>query len=115
MNVSQMMKQQPVCEKLLPITDANLSTNNVTKDYLYEPDPTSVLEGLIRRYIESVVYQCVADNMASEQAARMVAMKNATDKSKEVVKTLTTKYNKARQEAITAEVSEITAGVEAMK
>jgi F-type H+-transporting ATPase subunit gamma len=74
-----------------------------------------VLTTLIPQIIQILLYHAIIENKASEHSARMVAMKNATDKSKEVVKTLTTKFNKARQAAITAEVSEITAGVEAMK
>jgi F-type H+-transporting ATPase subunit gamma len=84
-------------------------------DYTIEPDATTVLSKLIPQLIEVMLFHALLESKASEHSARMVAMKNATDKSKEVVKHLTIKYNKARQSAITAEVSEITAGVEAMK
>ncbi len=83
-------------------------------DYLIEPSAETVLETLVPQLINIMVYHALIENKASEHSARMVAMKNATDKSKEVVKSLTIKFNKARQAAITAEVSEITAGVEAM-
>lgn len=108
------MKQQSVCEKLLPIADKSLSLGNVTRDYLYEPDATVVLEGLVRRYLESVVFQCVADNMASEQAARMVAMKAATDNAGNAISQLKLAYNKSRQAAITKELAEIVAGCSAV-
>ncbi len=84
-------------------------------DYTVEPDPQTVLDTLIPQLVQIIVYHALLESKASEHSARMVAMKNATDKSKEVVKALTIEYNKARQAAITAEVSEITAGVEAMK
>lgn len=84
-------------------------------DYLIEPSPESVLDSLIPRLVQIMIYHALLEGKASEHSARMVAMKNATDKSKELVKSLTIKYNKARQAAITAEVSEITAGAEAMK
>jgi F-type H+-transporting ATPase subunit gamma len=83
-------------------------------DYLVEPSIEEVVKSLIPMLINIMVYHALIESKASEHSARMVAMKNATDKSKEVVKSLTIKYNKARQAAITAEVSEITAGVEAM-
>ena len=84
-------------------------------DYTVEPSPEEVLESLIPRLVQIMLYHSLLESKASEHSARMVAMKNATDKSKEVIKALTIQYNKARQAAITAEVSEITAGVEAMK
>lgn len=83
-------------------------------DYIIEPSPESVLDSLIPRLVQIMIYHALLEGKASEHSARMVAMKNATDKSKELVKSLTIKYNKARQAAITAEVSEITAGAEAM-
>ena len=83
--------------------------------YTVEPSPEEVLESLIPRLVQIMLYHALLESKASEHSARMVAMKNATDKSKEVIKALTIQYNKARQAAITAEVSEITAGVEAMK
>ena len=84
-------------------------------NYTVEPNPTEVLASLIPRLVQIMLYHTLLEHKAAEHSARMVAMKNATDKSKEVVKALTVKYNKARQAAITAEVSEITAGVEALK
>lgn len=83
--------------------------------YIVEPSVEEVLESLIPRLVQIILYHSLLESKASEHSSRMVAMKNATDKSKEVIKALTIKYNKARQSAITAEVSEITAGVEAMK
>ena len=79
-------------------------------DYIYEPSEIEVLNELIRRYIESVVYQCLADNMASEQAARMVAMKAATDNAGSAINQLRLSYNKSRQASITKELAEIVAG-----
>lgn len=108
------MKQQSVCEQLLPIKEDKLIVENGVLDYLYEPDANLVLEGLIRRYLESVIYQCVADNMASEQAARMVAMKSATDNAGEAINKLRLAYNKSRQTAITKELAEIVAGSSAV-
>jgi len=104
------MKQQSVCEQLLPIDKDLLSVKGGVRDYLYEPDATVVLEGLVRRYVESVVFQCLADNMASEQAARMVAMKSATDNAGNAISQLKLAYNKSRQAAITKELAEIVAG-----
>lgn len=92
------------------VVEAN--TKNV---YTVEPSPEAVLDTLIPQLVQIIIYHALLESKASEHSARMVAMKNATDKSKEVIKALTIKYNKARQAAITAEVSEITAGVEAMK
>ncbi|MFN8770951.1 MAG: F0F1 ATP synthase subunit gamma [Neisseriaceae bacterium] len=108
------MKQQAVCERLMPIADEHFVFTGAVRDYLYEPDATLVLEGLIRRYIESVIYQCVADNMASEQAARMVAMKAATDNAGDAISQLKLAYNKSRQAAITKELAEIVAGSSAV-
>ncbi|MBP6117618.1 MAG: F0F1 ATP synthase subunit gamma [Neisseriaceae bacterium] len=114
------MRQEPSLETLLPIGSEALSTEdqNGTEasamEYVYEPDPVSVLEFLVRRYLESVVYQAMCDNMASEQAARMVAMKAATDNAGEAIKELQLVYNKSRQAAITTELSEIVAGAAAV-
>jgi F-type H+-transporting ATPase subunit gamma len=83
-------------------------------DYIYEPDAQSVLDELLLRYIESLVYQAVAENMASEQSARMVAMKSASDNAKKVIDELQLSYNKARQAAITKELSEIVGGAAAV-
>jgi len=107
------MKQEPRSEVLLPIGSGVLDADDGQKyhwDYRYEPNPTVVLEYLLRRYLESVVYQAVSDNMASEQAARMVAMKAATDNAGNAIKELRLVYNKSRQAAITTELSEIVAG-----
>ncbi|MDQ5921158.1 MAG: F-type H+-transporting ATPase subunit gamma [Pseudomonadota bacterium] len=105
------MKQQPTLERLLPLDKKDLEhTNGVSWDYEYEPSALEVLEQLIRRYVESVIYQCVADNMASEQAARMIAMKAATDNAKEAIDGLRLIYNKSRQALITKELAEIVAG-----
>ena len=111
------MKQEPRSEVLLPIGSGVLDADDGQKyhwDYRYEPNPTVVLEYLLRRYLESVVYQAVSDNMASEQAARMVAMKAATDNAGNAIKELRLVYNKSRQAAITTELSEIVAGAAAV-
>ena len=111
------MKQEPRSEILLPIGEDVLQEKPESKhswDYVYEPDPLTVLEFLVHRYVESVVYQAVSDNMASEQAARMVAMKAATDNAGNVIKELRLIYNKSRQAAITTELSEIVAGAAAV-
>lgn len=114
------MKQEPRSEVLLPIGSGVLAEKQSQEkerfnwDYRYEPDPLTVLEYLVRRYLESVVYQAVCDNMASEQAARMVAMKAATDNAGNAIKELRLIYNKSRQAAITTELSEIVAGAAAV-
>ena len=112
------MRQEPRMETLLPIGQNTLedvsSNSEYNWDYRYEPTPADVLEYLVRRYLESVVYQAVADNMASEQAARMVAMKAATDNAGNAIKELRLVYNKSRQAAITTELSEIVAGAAAV-
>jgi F-type H+-transporting ATPase subunit gamma len=134
------MKQEPVMEQLLPLTGEFLSADNkpshandkvtasnvvesavdmggVAKghwDYIYEPDATEVINELMVRYIESLVYHAVAENMASEQSARMVAMKSASDNAKNVIGELKLVYNKARQAAITKEISEIVGGAAAV-
>ena len=105
------MKQQATYEQILPLSDRDLKLDNsMPWDYIYEPDATEVLNELIRRYAESVVYQCLADNMASEQAARMVAMKSATDNAGTAISELRLVYNKSRQAAITKELAEIVSG-----
>ncbi|MDO5059702.1 MAG: F0F1 ATP synthase subunit gamma, partial [Neisseria sp.] len=111
------MRQEPTAEVLLPIgqnaiKEAEGSSHNW--DYRYEPSPVDVLEYLVCRYLESVVYQALCDNMASEQAARMVAMKAATDNAGNAIKELRLVYNKSRQAAITTELSEIVAGAAAV-
>jgi len=110
------MKQEPVIEQLLPLSNARMQeqTHEHSWDYLYEPDPQTVLDDLLVRYVEALVYQAVAENMASEQSARMVAMKSASDNAKKVIDELQLSYNKARQAAITKELSEIVAGAAAV-
>jgi F-type H+-transporting ATPase subunit gamma len=106
-----------VIEQLLPLTADRLqgeTSPEYSWDYLYEPDAQAVLDELLVRYIESLVYQAVAENMASEQSARMVAMKAASDNAKKVIEDLQLTYNKARQAAITKELSEIVAGAAAV-
>jgi F-type H+-transporting ATPase subunit gamma len=108
------MTQQPTVEQLLPLkpsTDEKLAHH---WDYIYEPDAKDLLDGLLVRYIESQVYQGVVENKACEQAARMLAMKNATDNAGEMIDELQLLYNKARQAAITQELSEIVSGAAAV-
>jgi F-type H+-transporting ATPase subunit gamma len=110
------MKQESVVEQLLPLSAQSLepSTSSHAWDYLYEPDAQTVIDDLLLRYIEALVYQSVAENMASEQSARMVAMKAATDNAGNVIAELKLVYNKTRQAAITKELSEIVAGAAAV-
>ena len=110
------MKQEPVVEQLLPLSPEKLQedSRDFQWDYLYEPDAQTVLDDLLLRYVESLIYQAVAENMASEQSARMVAMKAASDNAKKVIGELQLSYNKARQAAITKELSEIVAGAAAV-
>lgn len=132
------MKQEPVMQQLLPLSDEHLgthphhdkveplSTSGVIKgavkvgiakghwDYIYEPEAQPVIDELMVRYIESLVYNAVAENMASEQSSRMVAMKSASDNAKQVIGDLKLVYNKARQAAITKEISEIVGGAAAV-
>jgi F-type H+-transporting ATPase subunit gamma len=108
------MKQEPVIEQLLPLTGERLGTPENNWDYLYEPDAQTVIDDLLIRYVEALIYQSVAENMASEQSARMVAMKAATDNAGSVIKELQLVYNKARQAAITKEISEIVGGAAAI-
>ncbi len=110
------MKQEPVVEQLLPLSAEKLKEDSreYSWDYLYEPDAQAVLDELLVRYVEAVVYQAVAENMASEQSARMVAMKAASDNAKKVIDELQLSYNKARQAAITKELSEIVGGAAAV-
>jgi F-type H+-transporting ATPase subunit gamma len=108
------MKQEPVCEQLLPLTGDKLGAPDSSWDYIYEPDPQVVLDELLVRYVEAIVYQAVSENIASEQSARMVAMKSATDNAKKVIGDLKLTYNKARQAAITKELSEIVGGAAAV-
>ncbi len=110
------MKQEPVIEQLLPLDPSRLQedSRDYSWDYLYEPDAQTVLDELLVRYVEAVVYQAVAENMASEQSARMVAMKAASDNAKKVIGDLQLSYNKARQAAITKELAEIVGGAAAV-
>ena len=108
------MKQEPTLTQLLPLA-AEPSDQPVHHwDYIYEPDAKSVVDALLTRYIEALIYQAVAENMASEQSARMVAMKAASDNAKSVIEDLKLVYNKTRQAAITKELSEIVAGAAAV-
>ncbi|SCK14283.1 F0F1 ATP synthase subunit gamma [Vogesella sp. LIG4] len=109
------MKQEPALEQLLPLSDEHMVVEHAHAwDYVYEPSAVDVMEFLVKRYLESVVYQAVAENMASEQAARMVAMKAATDNAGNAIKQLRLVYNKSRQAAITKELSEIVSGAAAV-
>ena len=110
------MKQESVVEQLLPLTAAHLEAdkNQHGWDYIYEPDAQTVIDDLLVRYVEALVFQAVAENMASEQSARMVAMKSATDNAGSVIGELKLIYNKTRQAAITKELSEIVAGAAAV-
>ncbi|MFH0934739.1 MAG: F0F1 ATP synthase subunit gamma [Pseudomonadota bacterium] len=108
------MKQEPRMEQLLPLTGEHLGTASGSWDYIYEPDAKKVIDELLVRYTESLVYQAVVENMASEQSSRMVAMKAASDNAKNVINELKLVYNKARQAAITKEISEIVGGAAAI-
>jgi F-type H+-transporting ATPase subunit gamma len=108
------MKQEPVMEQLLPLSGEKLGAPEGSWDYIYEPDAKSVLDQTLTRYIEALIYQAVTENMASEQSARMVAMKAASDNAGNVIDELTLIYNKTRQAAITKELSEIVAGAAAV-
>jgi F-type H+-transporting ATPase subunit gamma len=113
------MKQEPVIEQLLPLSAARFEQTPEEKrayawDYLYEPDPQRVIDELMTRYVEALVYQSMAENLASEQSARMVAMKAASDNAKKVIEELQLIYNKTRQAGITKEISEIVGGAAAI-
>ena len=110
------MKQESVVEQLLPLSNEQMQAEKTgaSWEYIYEPDAQSVIDDLLVRYVESLVYQAVAENMASEQSARMVAMKAATDNAGNVISELKLVYNKTRQAAITTELSEIVAGAAAV-
>jgi len=108
------MKQEAVMEQLLPLSGEKLGAPEGSWDYIYEPDAKSVLDQTLTRYIEALIYQSVTENMASEQSARMVAMKAASDNAGSVIDELTLIYNKSRQAAITKELSEIVAGAAAV-
>ncbi|HTN33614.1 MAG TPA: F0F1 ATP synthase subunit gamma [Marinobacter sp.] len=104
------MTQMPKAEQLLPLPEGTDEGIGHQWDYIYEPDPRPILDGLLPRFIESQVYQGVVENLACEQAARMIAMKSATDNAGEIIDELQLVYNKARQAAITQEISEIVSG-----
>ena len=108
------MKQEPVMEQLLPLSGQRLGSPEGAWDYIYEPDAKVVLDQALKRYIETIIYQALSENMASEQSARMVAMKAASDNAGSVIDELTLVYNKARQAAITKELSEIVGGAAAV-
>jgi len=110
------MKQESVVERLLPLSSEQMQAETTEHgwDYIYEPDAQSVIDELLVRYVESLIYQAVAENMASEQSARMVAMKAATDNAGSVIGELKLVYNKTRQAAITKELSEIVSGAAAV-
>ncbi|MDP2399990.1 MAG: F0F1 ATP synthase subunit gamma [Burkholderiales bacterium] len=108
------MKQEAVVEQLLPLSGDALGAPEGSWDYIYEPDPKVVLDQVLTRYVETLIYQGVAENMASEQSARMVAMKAASDNAGKVIEELTLIYNKTRQASITKELSEIVAGAAAV-
>lgn len=108
------MKQEAVVEQLLPLSGEALGAPEGSWDYIYEPDAKIVLDQVLTRYVEALIYQGVAENMASEQSARMVAMKAASDNAGKVIDELTLIYNKTRQASITKELSEIVAGAAAV-
>jgi F-type H+-transporting ATPase subunit gamma len=113
------MKQEPVLEQLLPLSADKLAQSEEEKrayswDYIYEPDAQRVIDELMTRYVEALIYQAVAENMASEQSARMVAMKSASDNAKKLIEELQLIYNKTRQAGITKEISEIVGGAAAV-
>lgn len=114
------MRQEPVVEQLLPLSAAKMEAESKAAggehgwDYIYEPDAKTVIDELLLRYVEALVYQAVAENMASEQSARMVAMKAATDNAGSLIGELKLVYNKTRQAAITKELSEIVSGAAAV-
>jgi F-type H+-transporting ATPase subunit gamma len=108
------MKQEPVLEQLLPLSGERMGAPETVWDYLYEPEAKAVLDQVMTRYIEAIIFQAVAENMASEQSARMVAMKAASDNARDLIDELTLIYNKNRQAGITKELSEIVAGAAAV-
>ena len=113
------MKQIPTIEQLLPLSQEKLAAigeepRQYSWDYIYEPDAQTVLDELLKRYVEALIYQAVAENMASEQSARMVAMKAASDNAKKLIGELQLVYNKTRQAGITKEITEIVGGAAAV-
>jgi F-type H+-transporting ATPase subunit gamma len=116
-NFINTMRQEPMASQLLPLTTDKLQADAGSKhgwDYIYEPDAPTVIDDLLTRYVEALIYQAVAENMASEQSARMVAMKAATDNATNLIAELKLVYNKSRQAAITKELSEIVSGAAAV-
>ena len=108
------MKQEPVIEQLLPLSGDRVGSPESVWDYIYEPEAKAVLDQVLLRYIEAIIFQAVAENMASEQSARMVAMKAASDNARNLIDELTLIYNKNRQANITKELSEIVGGAAAV-
>jgi F-type H+-transporting ATPase subunit gamma len=108
------MKQEPVLEQLLPLSGEKLGVPEGAWDYIYEPEAKVVLDQVLMRYVEAIIFQALTENLASEQSARMVAMKAASDNANNVIDELTLIYNKSRQAAITKELSEIVAGAAAV-
>ncbi len=115
------MKQEPVMEQLLPLSDDRMQEDDQASgkssaawDYIYEPEAKPVIDDIMVRYVEAIIYQALTENMASEQSARMVAMKAASDNAGSVIDELTLIYNKSRQAAITKELSEIVGGAAAV-
>ncbi len=108
------MKQEPVIEQLLPLSGERLGSPESSWDYIYEPEAKAVLDQVMTRYIEAIIFQAVAENMASEQSSRMVAMKAASDNAADLIDELTLIYNKNRQAGITKELSEIVGGAAAV-
>jgi F-type H+-transporting ATPase subunit gamma len=109
------MRQEPQIHKLLPLNTSDLNPiNDYSWDYMYEPEATKLVDGLVLRYVETISHQALLENIASEQSARMVAMKAATDNAGNVIEELKLVYNKTRQAAITKELSEIVAGAAAV-
>ena len=109
------MKQDPTTEVLLPLNSKDINPiNNYSWDYVYEPESYELIDGLVLRYVETITHQALVENIASEQSARMVAMKAATDNAGNVIEELKLVYNKTRQAAITKELSEIVAGAAAV-
>jgi F-type H+-transporting ATPase subunit gamma len=108
------MKQEPVIEQLLPLSGERLGVPETVWDYIYEPEARTVLDQVLTRYIEALIFQAMAENMASEQSARMVAMKAASDNAGTLIDELTLIYNKNRQAGITKELSEIVGGAAAV-
>ena len=108
------MSQEAMMDQLLPLSGERMGAREGTWDYIYEPDAKPVLDQVLQRYIEALIYQAITENMASEQSARMVAMKAASDNASSVIDELTLVYNKTRQAAITKELSEIVGGAAAV-